>query len=412
MKGKAFKAMRDSFRLNKLSVVWKKLVMKEAFLRFLRRGRWALVQQRYVSALKVPAKLSFWHILALLRKRMRQVNKLGDAYFLDCRLNTAFQALRGREAARRMRRIHGYVVLARRRLAILARYLKKLAAVPDPKVKRRNEKLKDKCDDFRFMAACGRAMRSLAGGRREALRLEGQCRKGYSAFSRKGLRAALEEWQAHLITKKRQRRLVHSARGGRKMAGLKLRKAWTAMQRWRLYAFVYRNDTTLANAFFTREYFRQFKLTLDSFALSRQQEQQALTIVLAKRRAPALSAWRAYATASMKLQRAVRHFAMNFKVKRRWFLRHFTHVRLQHRVRMAATYWHHRKVCKAAVKAMVHRVRVVGSSSACARSACCALYLVAVSPHKHSTHGRRSICPVRVGCGCRLRRCRRGGSAG
>ena len=53
----------------------------------------------------------------------------------------------------------------------------------------------------------------------------------------------------------------------------------------------------------------------------------------------------------------VRHFSLVYKVKRRWFHRHFTHVRLQHRVRIAATLWHGRKVCKFAMKVWLGRIK-------------------------------------------------------
>ena len=238
-----------------------------------------------------------------------------------------------------------------------AKYVRKLASLPDPRLRRLKARRKEKCDHFRFASACGIAVKVLIKTQLISVLRKGLERRGVDAYHRRGLRGGLEEWQAFIITKKRHRRLLHKAVARRELPLLRMRRAWAGLQRRRLYAFVYRNDSTLANVLFFREYFRQFKLTMEGIFLDRLQGEQARNMMLNKKRTPTLSAWRQHAQASKKLKCAVRHFNLVHKVKRRWFVRHFTHVRLQHRVRMAATHWHSRKVCKAVIKTLVHRLR-------------------------------------------------------
>ena len=357
IKRRVFNAFHNSFRLQKLAIIWKKMISKDAFFRLLRRGRWPKVQAKYVASLKVPEKLSFWHILTLLRNKMKKINKIGRDYFIDRKLCIAFKALRDREGACRMRRIEGYMVTSKIRTLQLARYLDKFISFFDPIQRKLKTKCTEKCRNHYFGVAWARvvvrwrAFRSINAHYGELERM------GMTAYHRQAQKGVLDEWQAYLITKKRHHRLLMKSSESMNRLPLKIRRGWNCLQRRRLYAFVYDTDTKVANAFFYKEYFRKFKLTIEGIFLDRQQGERARSILLGRKRAPALLLWRKYSKAAAKMKSAIRKFNLTHRVKRHWFVRHFTHIRLQHRVRIAATLWNHRKLCKFVIKALIQRLR-------------------------------------------------------
>lgn len=355
-KRKAFKGLRDGHRLRKVATIWSKHILKDGFKRLLRRGRWPLVQARYVRALRVRELLAYWHTLTQLVRCVHQVHAVGMEYYHERSYKWGFKRLISLEAFRRRGRITSYLHDAHCRAMSLHRSWRKLTAY-----KLRDydlmAKIKHKTDTFRLKKASERVITNLLDMRTSALELMVTLRKAESCHVCARLGWALAVWTAFAARKRSTR--VRSARAlqDSPLPLTRARRAWVSLSRRKLYSFVYRSDRKTANVHFVREYFTHFRLETEAHSLNKQQTKIASEIMLARRRSPCMAMLRRNAAFCAKMNQVVRQFSLVYKVKRRWFHRHFTHVRLQHRVRMAATFWHERKQCKFAMKMWLGRVK-------------------------------------------------------
>ena len=354
-KNRAFKCLRNSHRLRKLATIWSKHILKDGFLRLLRRSRWPLVQARYIRALRVRERLPYWHTLTQLKLRVQQVYAVGIEYHNENSYKRGFTRLMSTRASRRRRRIASYLRCALPSQGLVRCWVKLMA------YKLRDydliARIKQKTDDFRLENALKRVYIALLGMRSQRLEQMASLRKAAQGYACARMGWALKLWMAFAAHKRnislRNTKLLQNSH----IPLLKARRAWALLLRRKLYSFVYKSDAKTANTLFVRAYFTHFRLELEARSLNRQQTKIASEIMLARRRPRCLANLTRNATFRAKMKRIVRHFSLVYKVKRRWFHRHFTHVRLQHRVRMAAKLWYSRKQCKFTMKTWLCRWR-------------------------------------------------------